>query len=61
MCVFAGRKGDLAEASLPCPPAEGDGAVSDPPSASQTGAAGHSHDRLHGPGGFIPQQQPLPT
>lgn len=51
----------MAQAAMLCNPAEGDGSVSDPPAAPQTGAAGHSDDRLHDPGGFIPQQQPLST
>lgn len=40
----------MAHAALSVTPAEGDGSISDPPTAAQTGAAGHAHERLHGSG-----------
>lgn len=60
LCVIvAGRDAVVAEAALSHPPAQVDGAVSDSPPAPQTCADRHSHDGLHGLGGFIPSQQPL--
>lgn len=60
LCVIvAGRDAVVAEAALSHPPAQVDGTVGDSPPAPQTCADRHSHDGLHGLGGFIPSQQPL--
>lgn len=60
-CILTGRKRDMVRTALSSTPAEGDGSVSHPSSASQACAAGCSHDRLHDSGGLLPRQQLLPT
>lgn len=44
LCVFAGGNRDVVQASMSHTPAEGDGGISHPLTASQTGAAGQSYD-----------------